>query len=69
MKWDFPYAIGELKPDVVVELGRFPEEALPEVRGRYLRWQRGGLMLYFRIGSPHVDWRAAAERGSLTAVD
>jgi len=67
MKWDFAYAVREEQPDVVIELSRFPDEALPYVKGEYLLWRGGGATtFYVRRGSPRLDWSALEHAGALS---
>jgi len=67
MKWDYAYSIGELQPDVVVEIwqGMNPEAAAAlagylEIRVPELeRWLPDGRM-YLRTGSSHLRWEVVA---------
>lgn len=54
-KWDYSYSIGALKPDIVTQLWKNPEEAEPYLKGyRRVRWQ--GFDFYVKEGSPHIKW-------------
>jgi hypothetical protein len=56
-KWDYAYSIGALKPDVVVELWRRPEEAQPYLKGAYDVLDLGDEgMVWVRHGSPSIRW-------------
>ena len=68
LKWDYAYSIGVNRPDVVTALWLRTEDAMPFLRGRYRRWQRGDMVFYLLEGSTHVDWAAAARTGALEAV-
>lgn len=61
-KWRYTYSIGELKPDVVVEV--FPstdEEAAPFLMD-YVPAQVNGHTMYFRRGSVNVVWEKVGEK-------
>jgi len=68
LKWDYEYSIGALKPDVITDLWLDPEAAMTYVRADYRAWNSGDLGLWLRRDSPHVNWDAAARRGSLSDV-
>lgn len=56
MKWDYKRSVGELAPDVVVELWASPEEAQPYLEGKYKRMLVDGFPVYLKIGSANIDW-------------
>ncbi len=65
MKWDYAYSIGELRPDVIVEIwqGRYAEaapflEAYVEARFPDLTGFLPDGRMFFRRGSPQVRWEA-----------
>jgi hypothetical protein len=55
MKWDYAYSIGQLKPDVVAQLWRQPEEAEPFL-GEYLPVRLGGYLFHLRENSLNIRW-------------
>ncbi len=56
-KWDYAYSIGELKPDVIVEVFKYSDatEADPYLADYEVRTVNGHPM-YFRIGSAAIFW-------------
>ncbi len=56
VKVDYAYSIGELRPDVIVELWNRKEEAFAAMGEDYMRGTIGGQAFYFRKGSPEVRW-------------
>ncbi len=56
LKWNYAYSIGELRPDVVVELWMIPTEAQPYLRDRYKDVTVQGHHLYLRADSPNIKW-------------
>lgn len=56
-KWDYAYSIGELRPDLVVQLWSNPEEAEPYLV-EYSLIKVGEYRMYFRDGSPDIRWDA-----------
>jgi hypothetical protein len=56
VKWNYDYSIGELQPDIVVEVWGSFEEARPYLNANYTRVRLDGHTLYLRNGSPHVRW-------------
>jgi hypothetical protein len=56
MKFDYSHSIGQLKPDVIVQLYEHVEEARPELQQHYrgVRLQEG--CIYVREGSSNVLW-------------
>jgi hypothetical protein len=54
MKWNLPYSIGQLKPDVVVKwYGTIPEST-PYVGRHYREVQLLHVSFYVRVGSHHI---------------
>lgn len=53
MKWNYAYTIGQLKPDIVVQLWRDPEEARPYM-SHYEKTQISGFELYIRKDTAKV---------------
>jgi hypothetical protein len=57
MKWDYDYSIGELKPDVIVQLWRGSEGAQPYLDWYYLQGGTGdGFNFWLRKDSPYINW-------------
>jgi hypothetical protein len=56
-KWDYSYSIGELKPDLVVQLWSHAEEAEPFLVD-YTLIKVGDYHMYFRNDSPNILWDA-----------
>jgi len=56
MKSDFAYSIGDLQPDVIVQLRRRTGEAKPFLRGDYEDRRFDGDCVYMRRASPHLLW-------------
>lgn len=71
MKWDYAYSIGELAPDLIVQLwglddppaytmlDEIPEDARPYLRDRYVLLDIDGYRILARRNSPHVRWEYA----------
>jgi arabinofuranosyltransferase len=59
VKWDYPYSIGNLQPDVVIELWRTPEEAVPSLDA-YRTLRVADQMLYLRRDSTRIRWDRVA---------
>jgi hypothetical protein len=55
LKWDYSYSFGELKPDVIVQLWKQPEEAEPYLAG-YIPLRLYGYLFHVRENSPNVRW-------------
>jgi hypothetical protein len=55
-KWDYSYSIGELKPDIVVQLWSHPDEARPYLDADYLQIKVDQFPMYFLKDSPHIRW-------------
>ena len=58
LKWDYDYSIGQLKPDVVVEVWALEPQTIPSLQRDYLPARFGGYSWYLRRGSPHIRWSA-----------
>ncbi len=57
LKWDYQYSIAELKPDVVAQLWRKPEEAKRILDQDYQRVMlENEFPVYLRTGSQHLLW-------------
>jgi len=56
IKRDYKYSIGVLKPDVVLELGRAPEEAEPLLEEHYQLYKHGSHEMYLLNNSNNVLW-------------
>lgn len=54
-QWDYAHAIGELQPDIIVQLWSHPEEADPLLEA-YVPIEIEGQTLYFREDSPNILW-------------
>jgi len=62
MKWDYSYSIGQLKPDVILQIWREPEDAAPYL-DPYVAAQFGPDTWWLRKDSPYILWdRIAALR-------
>ncbi|MBN1901536.1 glycosyltransferase family 39 protein [Candidatus Sumerlaeota bacterium] len=62
LKRDYAYSLGELKPDLVAELARSPEEAQPFLDEAYQPFITNRFHMYIRKDSPHINWEEAAKR-------
>ncbi|MFB3896627.1 MAG: hypothetical protein ACE14V_10035 [bacterium] len=56
MKWDYRYSIGQLQPDIVVQLWGNPESAKPILDTQYQPLDLGWFKPYLRTGSPNIIW-------------
>jgi hypothetical protein len=56
LKWDYAYSIGQMKPDVVVQVWLKPDEATPYLAEQYTDAKIGGRTMGLRNGSPHIRW-------------
>ncbi len=57
MKWDYDYSIGQLKPDVIVELFRpTPDEVQRDIDPSYSYVPIDGELMFLRVDSPHIKW-------------
>ena len=54
-KWDYAYSIGELQPDLVVQLWSHAEEAQPFLE-EYTLIKVGEYHMYFKNDSPNIRW-------------
>ena len=55
-KYDYNYSIGELKPDIIVQLWFNPEEASPYLNKYFIPTKINGGTIYLRQNSPNIDW-------------
>ena len=55
MKWDYAYSIGQLKPDVILQLWGEPEDAAPYLEP-YVTARVGIYTWWLRKDSPHIRW-------------
>ncbi|MFQ5616318.1 MAG: hypothetical protein ACE5GO_07645, partial [Anaerolineales bacterium] len=55
-KWDYEYSIGQLKPDLIVQLWSHPEEAKPYLDADYILIKVDEFQMYFRKDSPNIRW-------------
>ena len=56
LKRNYAYSIGHLRPDVVAELGRAPEEAEPFLKQYYEKIALEGFSFYFLKGSQNITF-------------
>jgi arabinofuranosyltransferase len=56
LKWDYGYSIGQLKPDVVVQLWQNPEEAAEYLERDYMPATIEGFTFNLLRGSPNILW-------------
>ncbi len=56
MKWDYAYSIGELKPDVIVQLWDEDVEGAQPYLTAYQQFIFGEISLYLRTDSPMIVW-------------
>jgi hypothetical protein len=56
LKWDYAYSIGQLRPDVVVQLWQSPEEATPYLAREYMAIKVGGFTFNLLKGSRNILW-------------
>jgi hypothetical protein len=56
LKWDYDYSIGQLRPDVVVQVWAVEPQTIPWLQRDYLPARFGGYLRYLRRGSPHIRW-------------
>jgi hypothetical protein len=70
MKYDYSYSIGQLSPDVIVQLWEHIEEVRPYLQARYKGVSLQGKCVYFRKDSPNVSWQNLTnERNAITCHD
>lgn len=69
LKWDYDYSIGQLKPDVVVQVWGVEPETIPWLQRDYLPARFGGFLWYLKRGSPHIRWSTLdlQNRGAVAA--
>ncbi|MCJ7700401.1 MAG: glycosyltransferase family 39 protein [Anaerolineales bacterium] len=56
MKWDYDYAIGQLKPDVVVQLWGETQNAEAYLKQNYTIIEVDGMLFSVRTHSPNILW-------------
>jgi hypothetical protein len=56
MKWDYPYAIGVLEPDVVVQMWDGADAAEEILDQSYTVVEMNGMLFSARTDSPHIRW-------------
>ncbi|HUT13922.1 MAG TPA: hypothetical protein VMY42_25760 [Thermoguttaceae bacterium] len=56
LKWDYGYSIGELQPDVVLQVAYPPGEAEAYLDGEYREVTLAGCRYYLREQSPQIRW-------------
>jgi hypothetical protein len=56
MKWNYAYSIGELQPDIVVQLWKESEIAQSYLEQDYSLISANGYPMYVRNGSSHIHW-------------
>ncbi|GAB4580891.1 MAG: hypothetical protein Fur0022_36350 [Anaerolineales bacterium] len=55
-KWNYAYSIGELQPDLVVQLWSHSDEAMPFLENDYVVIKVGELSMYAKKDSPNILW-------------
>ena len=58
LKWDYDYSIGDLKPDVVVQLWGVAPQSISALKRDYVAVSVEGFHWYLRRGSPQIRWSA-----------
>lgn len=56
MKWDYDYSIGQLKPDMIVQLWGDKEIAYDYIEKYYTVVEVDGMLFSARSDSPHILW-------------
>jgi hypothetical protein len=57
MKWDYDYSIGELQPDVVVQLWKQADKAQSLLKRDYVKGEEpGGMVFWLRRDSKNIRW-------------
>lgn len=56
LKWDYSYSIGELRPDVVVQIWGLGEEAAPYLEKRYVSALTPMGKIYLKRNSRNIRW-------------
>jgi hypothetical protein len=56
MKWDYDYAIGELKPDVVVQIWGDTATAKKYLSSHYVAAEYDGMIFSLLTNSPNIHW-------------
>ena len=68
MKWDYDYSIGQLKPDVVLQLWAKKPDDIPCLNRDYVPLSISGFTWYVRRDSQHVMWSKIPGRDLSKAV-
>jgi hypothetical protein len=61
VKFNYEYSIGELQPDVVVEIMKSTQDQAAPYLANYVRATVNGHLMYFKMDSPHVRWDVLEE--------
>jgi hypothetical protein len=61
LKYDYKYSIDQLEPDVVIQLWRDAQQAVPYLDAKYQKVRLGDKWLYLRRGSPRILWERVTE--------
>lgn len=56
LKWDYAYSIGQLQPDVVVELKQYTDDEAAPYLVNYEKVKINGHNMYFKLGSTNIRW-------------
>ncbi len=58
MKWDYAYSIGQLQPDVILEVWLDDQSAYAAMNGQYetVWFPPMDRLIFMRVGSPHIYW-------------
>ncbi len=61
LKWDYSYSIGQLQPDVVLQLWAASADSIPDLVRGYVPVNVDGFTWYVRRNSDHVLWAKLQE--------
>jgi arabinofuranosyltransferase len=56
LKWDYGYSIGQLKPDIVLQVWKGTDEAVINLYDDYLMAKPNGFPMFLRKGSENIYW-------------
>jgi len=56
LKWDYAYSIGQLRPDIVAERWKDPEEFARSIGGHYLSFGNQEFTVLLKKDSERLDW-------------
>jgi hypothetical protein len=56
LKWDYPYSIGELEPDVIAQIWKDTVTAQEAMGNNYKYVELKGVPMWLRIDSPNIRW-------------